>query len=286
MTLTVSVIIPTYNRPESLRQALTGLAAQTRPPDEILVVDQSRGADGRPLNQAAAVGRFPRVRYFYQEEPNAQTARNRAIREATGDVLILLDDDVRVGETFVENHLLNYEEDPSLDGVSGQVLSPGEAPTAELPATFSWRPTGWMWLPLNYAMRTPVINWPSCNGSVRAAVARAVGGFDEQFARTYWDDCDFSWRLHLAGARIVFDPRASLVHLKEPAGGKRPQGAGEYLFADEEYWGTLFYFWRKHFGLWPVRRHVWWFVRRLICRRQLVGRPRWLAANLRRVAHR
>src|SRR5205085_10799146 len=64
------------------------------------------------------------------------------------------------------------------------------------------------------------------------------------FTRTWWDDSDFTWRLNLAGARIVFDPRASLIHLKTSCGGKRPKRVDEYILADTETWGILFYFWR------------------------------------------
>src|SRR5262245_43272616 len=136
MSLAVTVIIPTYNRPEALLQTLEDLAVQTRPPDEILVVDQSRDDGGKAVDQSTAVQQFPRVRYIYQQEPNAQQARNRAIREAKGDILILLDDDVRLAPTFVTNHLRNYEQDPRLDGVAGQVLVKDEKPTSELPASF------------------------------------------------------------------------------------------------------------------------------------------------------
>src|SRR5262245_10539215 len=122
MAPTVSVIIPTYNRTAALLQTLEDLSRQTRPPDEVFVVDQSRDDDGEPLNQEEAVSRFAGIRYIYQSESNAQKARNRAIGEARGDILLLLDDDVRMGPTLVETHLRNYEQDPSLDAVAGQVM--------------------------------------------------------------------------------------------------------------------------------------------------------------------
>jgi GT2 family glycosyltransferase len=137
-----------------------------------------------------------------------------------------------------------------------------------------------MFFPLNFSRRAPTSNWPSCNASIRRELAIRVGGFDEQFVRTWWDDADFSCRLRQCGARIVFDPTASLVHLKVPSGGKRPSGNSRFVWADAEYWGVLFYFWRKNFGLFRVWRHVWWYVRHLICRRALVRRPHWLAVNI------
>lgn len=279
--LTISVIVPTYNRFEALRQTLQDLGQQTRQADEVLVVDQSRDEAGRPLDRGGELqGCCPNLRYLHQAEANAQVARNRAIREARGDILLFLDDDVRLPLDFVANHLRNYEDDPSLDGVAGQVLLPNQEPTSELPRSFSWPGNGWMFLPLNFAQRRPTINWPSCNASVRREVALRVGGFDEHFVRTWCDDTEFSWRLHQHGARVVFDPTASLRHLLVPSGGKRPQGVNRHVWADTEYWGVLFYYWRKCYGVHVVWRHTWWYVRHFICRKALLRRPHWLAVNL------
>jgi GT2 family glycosyltransferase len=269
----VSVLIATYNRPEALKQTLEDLGAQTRPPDEIIVVDQSQDAEGRPLDQRSLLPAVSGLRYLRQSPPNAQRARNQAIQEARGDILVFVDDDVRVPPDFIANHLRSYQDHPEIDGVSGQVLEPGQAPTSTLPRQFRWPHNGWMFLPLNYSEPCPAINWPSCNASVRRSAALRVGGFDEQFVRTWNDDSDFSWRLHQAGHRIRFNPAATLVHLKVPSGGKRPGGLNQYVIADAEFWGTLFYFWRKNFGVLRVWRHVAYYVRRVICRKVLLVRP-------------
>jgi GT2 family glycosyltransferase len=274
--LTISVIVPSYNRFDALRQTLCDLAAQARPADEVLVIDQSQDGDGRSLPRGDQLPPVPGLRYLYQPVPNAQAARNRGIREARGQVLLFVDDDVRLPPDFVASHLRNYEEDPGLDGVAGQTLDVGQAPTAEFPPAYSWPHNGWMFFPLNFAERRATVNWPSCNASVRRELALRIGGFDEQFVRTWFDDTDFSWRLHQAGARIVFDPTASLVHLKVPSGGKRPAGLNTLVLADTENWGTRFYFWRKNFGLLPVWRHVRLHVRGMICRKVLLVRPHWL----------
>jgi GT2 family glycosyltransferase len=271
--MTASVIIATYNRFEALRQTLTDLNVQTHPPLEVLVVDQSRDEDGNPVDHDKELEGFQGVRYFYQPFPNAQIARNRAILEAKGDIVLLIDDDVRIPPDFIANHLRNYQAQPDLDGVSGQALDPGQLPTSELPRAFFWPYTGWMFLPLNFSKKRQAINWPSCNGSVRRKTALSIGGFDEQFTRTWFDDADFSWRLYTAGAKIVYDPSASLVHLKVPSGGKRPSGRDQYVLYDAESWSILFYFWRKNFGLARVWRHIGLYIRSHLCRKVLLRRP-------------
>jgi GT2 family glycosyltransferase len=270
---TITVVIATFNRPEALRQTLSDLARQTQPPLEIIVVDQSRAADGSPASMGEELRAFHNARYFHQAVPNAQVARNRGIAEARGEILLFIDDDVRMAPEFVAHHCRNYEADSAVDGVSGQTLDVGQAPTGEIPPSFRWPGNGWMFFPLNYDKRQWIINWPSCNASVKRSLALQIGGFDEQFTRTWFDDADFSWRLHLAGARVVFDPEASLVHLKVPSGGNRPAGRDRYVLYDAESWAIIFYFWRKNFGVLRVWRHVRRYIRGHIIRKVLLRRP-------------
>jgi len=86
---TVTVVIPTYNRHSLLARALRSLMAQTRPPDEIIVVDDG-STDGTGERLARE---FPSVRYFAQERRGVSSARNRAIRAASGEWMGFLDSD-------------------------------------------------------------------------------------------------------------------------------------------------------------------------------------------------
>lgn len=246
-----SVLIATFNRAEALAVTLQDLGRQSSPPDEILVVDQSTD-DGGEAEKITRNHAGSTLRYFRQHAPNAQKARNLAIKEARGEVLLFVDDDMRLPQGFVAAHLENYR-DPDIDGVAGQVLKPGQKPTLVLAGVCRKSKHGWLRFPLHYARRTACVNWPTCNGSVKRAVALSVGGFDEQFTRTLYDDTDFSHRMFRAGARIVFDPGATAIHRKIPSGGRRPAPLDPLVLADAENWATVFYCWRKNFGLWAVR---------------------------------
>ena len=85
----VSVILPTYNRRELLPRALASVLGQTRPPDEVMVVD-----DGSTDETERLVRRdFSEVRYLRQENRGVAAARNHGIQEARGEWLAFLDSD-------------------------------------------------------------------------------------------------------------------------------------------------------------------------------------------------
>jgi len=91
--VTVSVAIPTYNGGEYLREAIASALAQTRAPDEIIVVD-----DGSTDHTRAVCESFgSQVKYFYQENDGTlgAGARGHAMRQASGDWIALLDHDDR-----------------------------------------------------------------------------------------------------------------------------------------------------------------------------------------------
>jgi glycosyltransferase involved in cell wall biosynthesis len=85
----ISVIIPTYNRPHMLRQALASLQAQTDPAWEAIVVDDG---DGGGLELAREFGN-QRIRSLMNKGKGQVQARNTAILESKGDIIAWLDDD-------------------------------------------------------------------------------------------------------------------------------------------------------------------------------------------------
>ena len=87
--LTISVIIPCYNRQRSLRQALDSVLSQTHKPDEIIVIDD--GSTDGSVEVAKSYG--SKVQVIQQPNAGAAKARNRGIASATGDWIAFLDSD-------------------------------------------------------------------------------------------------------------------------------------------------------------------------------------------------
>jgi tetratricopeptide (TPR) repeat protein len=84
----VAVIIPTYNRSHLVARAVESVLAQTRPADEIIVVD-----DGSSDSTAAIVSGYPSVRLIQQSNSGLASARNAGILATQCEWVALLDDD-------------------------------------------------------------------------------------------------------------------------------------------------------------------------------------------------
>lgn len=112
----VSVIIPTYNRAGLIGETLESVLAQTRAPDEVLVLD-----DGSGDETDAVVARFaPAVRYLRQENAGKAAALNRALGETQGALVWIIDDDDIVLPEACARLAGALEADPALGYCAGR----------------------------------------------------------------------------------------------------------------------------------------------------------------------
>jgi glycosyltransferase involved in cell wall biosynthesis len=100
---TLSIIIPTLNEERHIDALLSDVAAQTRAPDEVIVVDA-----GSQDATVEVVARFPFAKVL-EGRPPVACGRNLGGRSAGGDVLIFLDADARPPKTFLERFLAEFE---------------------------------------------------------------------------------------------------------------------------------------------------------------------------------
>ena len=245
----VSVVVPTYRRGKALLDTLRQLFAQDFPPLEIIVVDQTETHPPEvelALRQMETDGRIRRVRFA---PPSIPRAMNAGLREAAGDVVLFLDDDVEPAPDLVAAHAVRLG--GGYGAVCGQVLQPGEAPDPA--ANRGPRPMGF---PADLDFRfcgtepTELRNVMAGNLSILRSVALSIGGFDERFVGSaYRFETDLARRLLAAGHRILFAPEASVRHLRLSTGGTRSAGShlarfspmhsvGDYYFAMRHASGT------------------------------------------------
>lgn len=97
----LSIIIPTYNRSSILKQCLGYLLVQEGVDFEVIVVD-----DGSTDDTQEAVESFKSKHLKYIKQANAHqgAARNRGVKEATGEIIVFVDDDIFVQPGFLKHH--------------------------------------------------------------------------------------------------------------------------------------------------------------------------------------
>lgn len=198
----VDVVIPTMGRPDHLLNVLRDLAAQTVPPQRVVIIEQHPpGSAYAPLPDLAA-GAWP---FAIQQErvawAGACRARNQGL--ATGDApwVLLLDDDVRLPVEWLA-HLLAVATAYAVGAVTSATYLPQQSP-----------PAGGV----------PCL-WPGFAGGV-SLVARpataAVRGFDQRIEGGFGEDTDYGIQLRQVGTTIVYTAAYPVLHLKAPVGGFR-----------------------------------------------------------------
>lgn len=118
----ISVAVCTYNRAESLRltlDSMVSLKGHQSIPWELLIIDNNSSDATR-----AVVHDYQQVlpiQYYFEAEQGLSAARNRALAEFSGDVLLFTDDDVRVSDGWLEAYARGISEFPGQGFFGGQV---------------------------------------------------------------------------------------------------------------------------------------------------------------------
>ncbi len=108
----ISVLMPNYNHAGHLRVALTAVCEQTRPPDEVLVVDDGSNDDSVSVMEELA-GRYPEIKIFQNKSNLGVSASvNRILAQARGDVIVCAAADDELLPTFMEETLGMFQRYP------------------------------------------------------------------------------------------------------------------------------------------------------------------------------
>lgn len=124
-----SVVIPTYNRPASLKRTIFSVLNQAILPSdyEIVIVD-----DGSKEKAEVAVSeikkKYPNhtIRYFYQNHRGSAAAKNTGIKNAKGEIIFFTDDDCEVPANWIEAFAGAYKRHPGVVGVGGWFKPPDD----------------------------------------------------------------------------------------------------------------------------------------------------------------
>lgn len=207
---TASVVIPTYNRLDSLTRVLEALERQVTADTEVVVVDDG-STDGTWRALQRWRGRLPLVT-LRQGNSGPARARNRGTATATGEVVLFLGDDTVPGEgwlaTHLEEHRVHSGETLAILGYTAFPAgddSPFRRFINELGAQFGY-------LLIERADRVPFNFFYTSNISLPRRVLLELGGFREDFPAAAWEDIEFAYRAVGRGLRLRYQPRARVEH--------------------------------------------------------------------------
>ena len=202
----VSVVIPTYNRRPILEKCLLALEQQQACPlidrYEVVVVDDG-STDGTPdwLRQNAT--RFPHVRLIEQSHGGPAEGRNRGVDHAQGDVIVFIDSDLVVTDSFLSCHAGSLvsswaERGDRLCFTYGAVVNTAnfEQPTAE---RHKLRDLSWAY-------------FATGNVAIDKEVLQRAGLFDTGFRLYGWEDLELGERLRRMGVKLIKCPAAVGYH--------------------------------------------------------------------------
>lgn len=229
----VSVVILSYNRRDALLRTLRELASQGLPgkrdalASEVIVVDNA-STDG---SVEAVAREFPSVRVLALRENTGVAGFNVGAGGASGEFLLILDDDSWPDVGVLPRAVEALRERPTLGGVA---LVPRH------PAT---RASEWPFA----RVRTDACPVFGCGNLMRASAWRSVGGYEEAFF-LYRNDVDLALKLLGAGMGVLMDPPWTVWH-DSPAASRKGE---RWLRLATRNWA------------WLCRRHAPWGVTRAL----------------------
>lgn len=197
----VSIIIPTLNRYDHLRNILRDMEQQTHKNFEVIVIDQSQPYHPEFYNDFNL-----KINAIRQEEPGLWKARNKGVSESQAEWIAFSEDDVRVKENWLEAHLAcvaHFNAD-----ISAGIFFPEDTQMPVQKSHFRWAE-----------------QFASGNALVKRIVFNRIGLFDLQFERMRSGDGEFGLRAYLAGIRSISNPMAYALDVKAPEGGLRQMGS-------------------------------------------------------------
>lgn len=225
----ISVVIPTLNRYQYLKDVLIDLEKQTYKNFEVIIVDQTDD-----FQKDFYSGWNLDLKFWFQKEKALWKARNEAIESAKGEYILLYDDDSLIDDDWIIEHLkcLDFYNADLSSGVSISTVG------AEVPKHYSY------------------FRWSdqldTGNVLLKKSIFNEIGLFDLQFEKQRMGDGEFGLRAYLAGYKNISNYKAKRIHLKVSQGGLRQMGSWDgwrpkKLFGPRPVPSVL-YLSRKYFG--------------------------------------
>lgn len=210
-----TILIPTYNNiVHTLCCVRAILGGPVRCAYEILIADDCPGSETSKLLDGVA----KTIRVIRSDENVGFTRNcNRAAALATGEVLVLLNNDTIPLPYWLDELVDLLRTDASV-GLAGSMLLNGDGSLQEAGGIIMRDGSGWNYgrggdarrPEYNYLKEVDYISGAAI--AVRLADWRRLDGFDERYSPAYYEDVDLAFRVRAAGLRTVYQPFSRVVH--------------------------------------------------------------------------
>jgi glycosyltransferase involved in cell wall biosynthesis len=239
----ISVIIPTYNRLDCLRETLASLQKQTFTDFEVIVSDDGSADRTRSL----AKQKFPfAFKLISQPNLGRAAARNHGFSVAQGEIIVFIDDHIILDKDFLKEHFSTHQRwaKKGVGVVRGRVeYIKAASDVPKKPPRFTKKIN-------KFNENSPFVNFITNNLSVTRDVLELTGGFDPDFKEYGFQDQELGFRARQRGFKFKVNPKA-LGYIFKADGEDTPEilekrldkfrqaGRSAVLLSRKHYWAGL-----------------------------------------------
>lgn len=238
----VSLIIPTRDRADLLRMAVTSILEKTDYPDYEIIIVNNQSIEPDALSLLQELQQDPRVSVIDYDAPfNYSAINNLAVSQATGTIVGLINNDIEVISSDWLTEMASQAIRPEVGAVGAMLYFPNDSiQHAGVILGFNGvgvhayadRPRGWVGMMLRARLLQNFSAVTAACLLVRRSVYEQVGGLDTGLEVAY-NDLDFCLRIRAAGYRNLWTPYAELYHHESASRGSDMEGAKKQRFDRE-----------------------------------------------------
>lgn len=199
--LKITAAVPCYNAEKYIDRCIESLLNQTVKPIEIIVIN-----DGSTDLSEKKIKRFKQVKLLnHKGNLGLAEARNTAIKNSSGDIIVFIDSDAKAHPYFIEN-ILNCYTDENVVGVGGEAIE------GIITIFDSWRHYhAYQGQKEKVTKKVDMI--AGVASSYRRNIFEKIGFFNPEF-KTNSEDMEFGLRLKKEGFSLIYNPDALVDHMR------------------------------------------------------------------------
>ncbi|WP_195891485.1 glycosyltransferase [Luminiphilus syltensis] len=217
----VSILLVFFNRAELSLACLKSLKQHIGIPFQLVIVDNASEDE-----TAILLNRIDGAEIIRNDDNRGfLLACNQAAERALGHYILLLNNDAEVHAGTVESAVAAFDTGAGIGVVGGKITLLDD--TLQEAGSIMWQDGSCLGFARGFNPEDPAVNFVRdvdyCSGAFMMTprqLFRDLGGLDEAYAPAYYEETDYCARVHRAGLRIVYEPRAAITHFEFASAGK------------------------------------------------------------------